>query len=49
MRREMALCNVCDRRIDTDLMVKHYALCDDDLRGGLSVPYGIEEGEGNDI
>jgi len=45
----VALCNVCDMRIDTDLMVKHFALCDDDLRGGSSVPYGIEEGEGNDI
>jgi hypothetical protein len=43
----MALCSVCDRRIDTDLMVKHYALCDDDLRGGLSSPYGLE-GEGED-
>ena len=41
----MALCNVCDRRIDTELMVKHYALCDDDLVGGSSAPYGLE-GEG---
>jgi hypothetical protein len=38
----MALCNVCDTRIDTDLMVKHYALCNNDLVGGSSVPYGME-------
>lgn len=38
----MALCNVCDRRIDTGLVVKHYALCDDDLVGGSSAPYGLE-------
>lgn len=37
------MCNVCDMKIDTDLMVKHYALCDNDLIGGTSVPYEIEE------
>ena len=44
----MALCSVCDLRIDTDLMVKHYALCDDDLRGGPSSPHELEGEEEND-
>jgi hypothetical protein len=41
----VAMCDVCDMRIDTDLMVKHYAICDDDLAGGSSMPYNIEEEE----
>ena len=41
----MATCDVCDMRIDTDLMVKHYALCDDDLVGGTRLPYNPSEEE----
>lgn len=41
----MATCDVCDMRIDTDLMVKHYALCDDDLVGGTPMPYNPDQEE----
>ena len=39
----MATCNVCEMRIDNDLMTKHFAICDDDLQGGSVSPYSPEQ------
>ncbi len=41
----MAMCNVCERGIDTGLMVQHFAMCDDDLAGGSVSSYGPDDGE----
>ena len=41
----MAMCNVCEMRIDTGLSVPHFAMCDDDLQGGSVSPYSPDDGE----